>query len=286
MDRLLRGAGGTLELLTYNDLGVLQDVDGANAPTVVVTDSAGVVVAGTFTPSKVPATTGTYHCTVPADLAILDVYDVTWTWVNPTPDQVRTTQFELVGSFLFAVAELRASNADFANATIYPASTIARIRTEVEEAFARWARVSFTRLGARPTLSGDGSAILLLPNRRPAAVVSASVAGVALTTTQLAELDMDHTGALEWVNNAWSEGRGNVQLLYEHGYRTPPALIKDKGMQYARSLLTDSPFPDRATASITELASYRITQPGRDGWSGIPAVDAAIAQFGYAHVGG
>jgi hypothetical protein len=282
MDRLLRGAGGTLELLTYNDQGVLEDVDGANVPTVAVTDAAGITAPGVFTPSKPGATTGTYRCTVPADLQVLDVYDVTWTWAVPNPDQVRSTQFELVGSHLFALAELRASDPDFVSATAYPSDAITRVRTEVEEAFARWARVSFTLLGARKTLSGDGTATLLLPHRRPVTIVSATVDDVVLTTTELGDITPEHTGIVERDADVWGDGTHNVEILYEHGYRTPPGLIKDKAMKYVRSLLTASPFPDRATATLSELGSFRITQAGRDGWTGIPDVDAAIAQFGYA----
>jgi hypothetical protein len=71
-----------------------------------------------------------------------------------------------------------------------------------------------------------------------------------------------------------------VTILTEYGLRQTPAKIKREAMKYAKSLLLEGPLDEgRATAIFSDIGGYRLTIAGRDGPTGIPSVDAALAQF-------
>jgi hypothetical protein len=276
VDRLLRDAGGEQTLTSYDTNGDLADVNGAEAPTVVVTDSGGTAVAG-FTAAR--TSTGVYKLTLPGNLEVLDNYSVVWSWTN---GQSRRTSFELIGGFLFALAELRAFDAVLANETTYPDARLLDVREAVEERMERNARVAFRPRGAREFLDGDGGRTLILQHRRPIRVVAASVAGTALTAGELEDLALYPTGKVIRRSGTWGGNEREVEVLYEHGYEVTPAPVHEAALRFARHVAVKTVFDDadRATAAITELGGYRLTIAGRDGPTGLPEVDAVIKQFG------
>lgn len=277
MDRLLRDAGGgSVDLLNYDSAGDLADVDGANAPTLAVTDSAAVSVAG-LTPSRV--STGLYRATLPNNFDVLDVYDIVWTWAN---GQSRRSQFELIGRHLFTQADLRAFDTAMANETKYPDATVRIVRDEVTERFEEAGGVSFIPRGARDTLSGDGSDTLVLERWFPRAPISVTVDGTALSGAELANVKVHPNGVMKYDGGHFAAGIRNVVVFYEHGYPTPPLPVVRAAKKYARYLLLNSVIDqnERATAVFNEIGGYRLTLPGRDGPTGLPEVDAVLAQFG------
>lgn len=281
MDRLLRDAGGSLALLSYDSAGVLADVDGSNAPTVAVTDSAGVTVAG-FTGSRTSA--GTYAATLPANLEVLDTYAAAWTWPN---GQSRASAFELVGGFIFTVADLRASYAPFANTTNYPSATLKTIRDAVEDVFESdtVTRRAFRPRGNRQSVLGSGSDTLYTGVNDIYKVVSLVVSsgGVVGTPPTVSTIRPYPDTTLRVESGTWSWG--TVTVLYEYGIRSVPAKIKLEALKYAKSLLLEGPLDEgRATAVFSDIGGYRLTIAGRDGPTGIPSVDAALAQFSRVQV--
>jgi hypothetical protein len=276
MDRVLRDAAGQLDLLTYDSTGALADVDGTNAPTVVVTDSAGVVVAG-FTPSY--TATGTYQATLPANLEVLDTYEVAWNFAN---GQTRSSEFELVGGFLFSIADVRALNSQLADTINFPAALIRRVRAEVEDVFEdpKITGRAFRPRGRRISLDGTGTDTVTLPDFDIVRLVSASVDGLALT---LSDVTIQPWGGLTLGPSTWTSGRGNVSLLYEYGFRAAPSKVRREALVLAKSYLQESPLQEgRATAVFTDIGGYRLTIAGRDGWTGIPSVDACLMQYSLA----
>jgi hypothetical protein len=276
MDRILRDAAGQLDLLTYDSTGALADVDGTNAPAVVVTDSAGVTVVG-FTPSR--TATGVYQATLPANLEILDTYEVAWNFSN---GQTRRSEFELVGGFLFTVADVRALNSQLADTVAYPAAAIRRVRAEVEDVFEdpKITARAFRPRGRRLTVDGNDTDTLTTPDFDITSVVSASITGTAVTLTYVT---IQPWGGLKLSTGTWTSGVGNVSLLYEYGMRATPAKVRREALVLAKSYLQESPLQEgRATAVFTDIGGYRLTIAGRDGWTGIPSVDACLSQYSLA----
>jgi hypothetical protein len=275
MDKLLKGAGGTLSLLTYDSTGALGDVNGTNAPDLVtVVDSSGTTVT---TPTGVRNSTGNYSAPIPVTYTTLDTFGVTWHWANNVS---RTSGFEVVGGVLFSVAEFRAFDPALASGTTYPYQRVVDIRETVEERFSSCAGVSFTRRGQRDYLDGNGMSSILASWPRIARVVSVKIDGIAQTASDFKGYD---TGRLEHTAGVFSSGFQNIEVLYEHGYDPPPFPIVEAAKRYGRELIVKGAFDDMSSATSiqTELGLMRISQPS-EGKVGIPEVDAVLADYGHS----
>jgi hypothetical protein len=276
VDRILRSAAGTVQIQLYDSTGAVADPGGT--VTAAVKDSAGVAIAGSpFTASG----TGTNPRTFSVTLAILDTYDVTWT----LPDtSTRRTQFEVVGGFVFAVAELRAFDSLLSAKT---APELREIREIVEEKFEVGGNVSFTLRGHRVAVDGKGTDKVFVPDVEVRTLVAASIDSVALSAPEIAAVKVYPFGMLVRPSSVWSLGWRNVSVLYEHGLADVPSAISRAAKKYARYLMLNSAAEasERATAMFTEAGGYRLTLAGRDGPTGLPEVDAVLAEFGHASVG-
>jgi hypothetical protein len=275
MDRVLRAAGGTIQLTFYDANG---DPIDPGAVTATVKDSAGVEIAG----SPFGTTgTSTRSFTLPVTLATLDRYSVTW---NVPDGSKRYSAFEMVGGFLFTLADLRAFDAELTEAA-YSDDRVRDAREIVEEVFedARVTGVAFRPRGRRARLNGTGTADLVLPDPLPQTVVSASIDDVALTAAELADLVLYDHGAVHRDSGRWSSGRRNVIILYEHGHPERPAPVNEAALRLARHVLVRSAMAsDRATVQFTEIGAFRLSVAGRDGWTGLPEVDAVLKQYAWA----
>jgi hypothetical protein len=276
MDRILRDAGGEATLATYDTNGVQADVDSTNVPTVVVTDSAGAAVGG-FTPSRTG--TGAYKATLPANLEVLDTYSLVWSWPN---GQSRRTAFELVGGFLFTVADVQALGAPFATMS---AATITAARAAVEDVFedANITGRAFRPRGRRYITDGVSGSILPVPDYDLTRVVSGTIAGSAITVGNVVAHPW---GSLELTSGSWAAIAGAVSVLYEFGLWPTPAKVRREAVNLAKSYLLSSPLEEgRATAVFTDIGGYRLSIAGRDGWTGIPSVDACLSQYSVVKAG-
>lgn len=277
MDRLLGGAGGTLDIFNYDANGALADA-GAGDGSAQVRNSAAVLV-GTFPASNID--TGQYRIALPASLTALDVYDVVWTMPDTT---TRETRFELVGSFAFTIASLRAFDAELADAVAYPAQAIRDVREQVEDRFAQAAKLSFTRRGRRETLDGTGREFLYVSEHRVNGVASAAIDDEAV---DLANVVAYSRGKIVLSTGVWTWGLRNVDILYEHGYDTTPAPISDAARRYARYLIVEgvNKNDERITGISTDVGFQRFSLADKDHPTGIPDVDAVLADYGRRSVG-
>jgi len=276
MDKILRGPGAIVEIRVYDGAGDLVDA-GAGNGTATVSDSAGDPVAGSpFTATNVAV--GVYEVAIPAALDVLDTYTVEWTFPDTTS---RTTTFELVGTFLFTQAELRALDPVLADETAFPDAVIVNARENAEQRFEEAAEVSFTLRGAREWIDGKGRDRVFSRHAELRRLIAAKLGGTALTVGELAEIEVYPTGELRR-SAGWPAGSRNVEILVEHGYETVPEPVRRAGLLYARSVLLRSALEqsDRATAVFTDIGGYRLTLAGRDGPTGLPEVDAVLASFG------
>lgn len=281
MDRILRGPGGTVELELFDTAGDPVDA-GAGNGTADVVDSNGVAIAG----SPLTAThgsTGVYTIALPSTLTTLDVYDVTWNLPDST---TRTTQFELVGSFLFAQADLRALDSVLNDEATFPDAAIVKARQNAEERFEKAGNVSFTLRGGREYHDPTGTDTLLSRYEELRSLVACTIGGNAIAVS---DVSVYPDGRLRYPAG-WGLFNGTprtIMTLVEHGYASVPEPVERAGLLYARTTLLRSALEqsDRATAVFTDLGGYRITLAGRDGPTGIPEVDAVLAQFGRRQAG-
>lgn len=272
--RIRKRTTGTyaLEALAYDSDDAACDMTGTLG--ITISDGAGTTVhSGTPT----TATTGaTFACDV-TELPYLDVYTAVWTGDVEAAAQEFTTRFELVGDYLFETADLRAYDTAYADTTKYPTTKLRLARTWVEERIEHAAGVSFVPRGARERVFADGCTMLRLAWPRIRAVRSVSVDGTALTSTQLAELVLHHR-AVEW-STGWTKG-ALVEIHYEHGYDGPPAPVTEAGLILAREYLVAKSLSSRATVESTDVGFFRLSIAGAGGRTGVPEVDAVIADFG------
>lgn len=286
MVELVRGRQGQIEITLRDGDGNATDATGA--VTVGISDGAGTPMSGSpFTAEKPPNTTGVYRLTLaPALLGVLDVHEATWTASVGGVSQTVGTRFEVVGAVIFGIADLRELDADI-TAAAYPAQKVREARAKASEQFEALAAIAFRRRGRRATLDGTGGPAILVPDLEPRGVVSATVdAGsgpVALTAADLSDLALyPHGEIVRMQKGVWQAGVRNVAIHYEHGLDEAPEPARHAVMLLARARLVRGPVPDRATSVSTDEGVFRYSTPGRDGPTGIPDVDAAIAQFGRA----
>lgn len=258
------------------------DDDGANVTAhspfgVVVRDGDGSIVA-TGTP------THTEHIltfTVAAEsMPNLDTYTITWTATVHSVETTWTSHVELVGGYLFEIADLRAEDRAFENVDKYPTDDLRTVRTWVEDVIEgpRAAAVAFVPRSRRIAINGTGRTALMVPDLALRTVESVTVDGQPWTPEQVATLTVDD--GVIWATESWPEGVRNIEVHYTHGHDTPPGAITRAALMLAREYLVKSDIPGRATATSIGDQMFRLTIAGRDGVTGLPDVDAAIAQFG------
>lgn len=278
-----------------DDSGTLQTV---TAPiTAKLYDGAGTLIAS----PAATCTNGLFSCSVAYTLLpLLDTYQVVWSGVIDGVTTEWTTTIELVGGFLFEIADLRAQDRAFADLTKYPSDALRKVRTWVEDVIEgpRAAQLAFVPRGRRVTVDGSAPDVmhgynplmygteyraLRVPDFEVREVYSASINGTALTEEELADVTADdnilwRSAGVQWP--AWPFGRRNIGLHYEYGLDRAPGAITRAALILAREYLVKSDLPGRATATSIGDQFFRLTIAGRDGVTGIPDVDAAIDQFG------
>jgi hypothetical protein len=273
---------------TYEFTATAEDENGhaqhISAPaTVTIRDGAGTVVV-TDTPT-IHAGKLKYVANA-ALMPRLDTYTITWTGVVDTESQSWVTQVELVGGYLFEISDLRGYDRAFQDTNKFPVETLRQVRAWVEDVIEgpQAADVAFVPRGRRVSIDGHSRYEnrawgLDVPDYLVRSVYSASVDGVAFTNSQLLALICDDD-TIWRPDTFWKEGIKNVSLHYEFGYDAAPGAITRAALLLAREYLVKSDLPSRATATSIGDQYFRLTIAGRDGTTGLPDVDAAIAQFG------
>jgi hypothetical protein len=278
IDRILKGTGATIGLTVTVD-GTATDPDPDSA-TVVVTNTAGETLV-----ASAPATdTGTgsfsYNLT-PAHTATLDTLTATWSYVRDGNTETQETTHEIVGGFLFTIAEARAIP-PLDSVSKYPTAAIVAMRTTVEDAIEHACGCAFAPRYALETVSGTGSRDMLL---RPlvSRLRSVTADSSAWSAGELAAVSLGTTGSLYSAGRSWAAGTNNIVVGYEHGYQSPPPEVKRAALILLKTWLVGqrSPVDDRAaTFNVTEGGTYSLVVPGRNGsYFGQPDVDAVIDRY-------
>ena len=270
--------------------------DSTTTVTVAVTDANGTSVAAD---DAVSAGAGTYTFALPAQ-ANLAALTAAWSATIDGAAVVETDEVEIVGGFLFTLAEGRNSDDVLKDTTKYTTEDLLKARVEVEVECERITQRAFVPRYRRVTLDGTGTRDLMLPDGGDDLVAGILLRGVrlplrsakvaprvgqaftALNAPQLAALAVTRDGLLRRTDgNVWTEGLANVVLEYEYGSDSPPEDLKRQALVRFRSRLNihRTGIPDRATSyTATDGGTYRLSMPGA-ATTGIPEVDAVYSRY-------
>jgi hypothetical protein len=295
--RVLRTAAATLEH-TFYTVGAEAPTDSATTVTVVVTDANATIVASGDAASA-GAGTGRYTIALPAQPQ-LNLLRVAWSATIAGAVVVETDTVEIVGGYLFSLAELRACDPALQEKSggvyRYCTAELARARDETECECEEICDRAFVPRYRRAVLDGTGHRDLVLPTTadpapgrptvrtiRAARIATTTGASfVALTAAEVAALAVLADNTLRRTDaGVWPEGTDTVIVEYEHGLDAPPADLKRAALRRARAWLTGlkSGVPDRAISYTTaDGANYRLDLPGAYK-VGIPEVDAVYARY-------
>lgn len=259
--RALRASGATLSH-TFR-VGETA-TDAAGAVSVAVTRLDGTPVqSGAATHPGV----GQYAFAL-GPVAQLDALTVTWTGTVAGAARTETDLVEVVGGYLFELADLRSEYKP--DPTRFPTSVLEAKRTAAEVECEDICGVAFVPRFTRVSLdSRGGGCDLLLPHAQARSVRAVSVDG---TVWPLAGVTVSGSGVLT-TSGVWPRGR--VVVEYEHGLDWPPPDLADAVMLRSFSLLgrASSGVPQRAVSwSADSGGTYRLSLPGARK-TGIPDVD-------------
>lgn len=275
MDRIAQNVSSTLSQTFYVN-GVATDPVPDTATVTITRDDGTAIVTGAATSQGAGPGEFTYTLS-PAQTATLDILTVAWTATIAGFAQTVTDTVEVVGGFLFSLAQARALP-PLNDTTTYPTSKIAEYRTLAEQAFEDACGVAFVPRYRRQTFYSHTarSSVSLSPQVR--VFRSAESDGTTLVAT---DVDLDPVGVAYY---GWS-GQGSI--AYEHGYDRPPEPVSRAVLLLAKTWLVKGPLDDRTTQMATEDGPINIAVPGlRGSYFGIPSVDAAVEQYGIrAYVG-
>jgi hypothetical protein len=218
-----------------------------------------------------------------ADTAALDLLRFEWTATLDGEAQVFESWVEVVGGFLFSVADLR-KLAPFRpeDGEDYTDADLEAARTAAEAALEDACGVAFVPRYARERLDGAPRGDLLLGHPRVLAVRSVTVNGAALDADALALVEPLAEGTL-YRPAGWSCGRRAVEVVYEHGHRFTPPRVSRAAMLLARHVLVESPLDDRASSVTNSDGTFQVfvTAGVRGAVFSLPEANAVVEAYGY-----
>lgn len=273
LDRILISTTTDITVTFYVG-GVPTNLDGAVSVNAVNLAGTVVISGGVGIPT---GSVGEYRykLTPSAGTGTLDTLTVVWAGLLNGDPQTVTTRVEIVGGFVFTIAEARAMSGLGAqnNDSSYKISTarLVAARTEVERALEQELCFAMVPRYTKTTIEGNGATVIALAPY-PRVIRSATVNGTALVPS---DLSMTPTGYV-YNPSRWTEGWQNVVIGYEHGMDSPPPRAKDVALALARRALSGSPADDRATTMSTEQETTTFYVPGASEPFDVPAANRFV----------
>jgi hypothetical protein len=271
MDRVKRQTAVTISNAWYVG-GVIAD---PGAVTIGITRDDGTVLvpAGTATVGA-GAAQRTFALTT-AHTSVLDLLTATWTTSLLGVD---TSMVEIVGDFLFSIAQARALD-PLGDTARYTTQMITDARTLAETALEDACGVAFVPRYRRESFSGIGMTQTMLGMPRVTAIRSLQLDGSDVT--DLSTVVPIGSGTI-YYPAGFTRGFGNYAIAYEHGWASPPPRVSNAALLLARRYLVDSPVSDRATSMTTDdgTTQFLVTAGVRQAVFDIPEANAVVAQYG------
>ena len=278
LTRILRTTQVTLTHSFYADEGKV-DVDSGNVTATLKRLSGTVVDTQTAGHTGL----GDYTYPVPAQ-ALVDTFRLEWSGLFGGVAVTAVDYVEVVGGFLFGLAEARHRHQFLRDVARYSTADLAAKRIEVEQEFENICGQAWVPRFGRYALSGRGYEQIGTPVTMLRTLRAASISGVALTQSELDQVSLTDSGILRRPTGVpWPAGYRNVIVEVEHGNDYPPDPIKEAGILRLRSRIssTTTEIPDRAISfAPAEGGTYRISTPARTR-TGIPDVDGVLERPGW-----
>lgn len=235
------------------DISATWELDGAvvDPGTVTVTitrDSDGSTVVSGAATSGTGAVARTYTLT-PAQTAQLDLLKAVWTSGND--GSTVTTYAEVVGGYLFSIAQARLMSPLQDTAT-YPTEQLLLYRVMAETALEDICGVSFvpryTREQAHIASYGilETSRRLVRTVRQITTWQSVNGVGQQVPLPTLAGYQVVATDQV-FMPVLWSWWSMPIYIAYEHGYNEPPPRVGRAALLLARRWIVESPWDERLT---------------------------------------
>jgi hypothetical protein len=245
--------------------------DADAAVTVDIFRADGSIFA-TDAPTTGPSPTGTYTYTL-APQSVLERFQLVWEGTFGGVVQRQTSYVEVVGGYVVSLADLQAESG---LSTKTPAQ-LAEARQWFEDLAEQYCGVAFVPRYAREVRDGDGTNELELRHPYPQTVLSCKVGGVA--QTGLTTWDLYPEGLVARDTGAFSVGRRNVEIIYEHGLDTVPSDVREAALTAIRSNVLSATagggIPAGVTQLITDAGTYNFGRPTSP--FGIRDVDLVLA---------
>jgi hypothetical protein len=278
--RIARGVAASLSFQFTDASGAAAAP--AGTATVGITRADGTVLVAPGAATSGATTAPRTYALTAANNLLLDLLTVTWT--DSGDGSTNTTLVEVVGGFYFSVLQARAAEPSLQDTAKYPTADVEARRREVEDEAEDICAAAFVPRYRRVTLHGSGDRSLTVPDTMLRTLRSVTVAGVAWSAGQLANVTLSDFGVLSLTTGTWPSGRGNIVVGYEHGYDRPPSGLAVAALTRLRSRLNlvKSDIPDRAERYVgTEGGVFALSMPG-PGRTGIPDVDAVYERYSLA----
>jgi hypothetical protein len=270
VERIISGRSATLTHTFYSARVATDPSPDSATVTITRADGTALVTNAATTGTIAGSFAYTFN---PGDIAQVDNLTARWTSALGTV----VTYVEIVGGFLFGLAALKS---DLQTPGNFTTDQLVAIRTLAEDALEDACGVAFVPRLRTETLSGTGAVTTILDRPYVRAIRSASIDGVALTSTELLALRYSQSGTI-YNASRWTAGWGNTVVVYEHGHSHPPERVSRACRLLAKTWLVRGPVDERATQMATEVGTINLATPGRFGSTfGIPEVDAVVAEYG------
>lgn len=268
MLRVLQSTVADIGETFYRD-GVATDPTPATATVTITRDDGTAVVTDAATARS---GVGEFVYSLSAvDTASLDVLTVVWTSSLGS----LTTTVEVVGGFLFTIAQARALKP--LEQVAYTAQRIVDARTLAETALEDACGVAFVPRYKRESVSGNGGLELMLSQPRVTAIRSVSLDGAAGTAADF----LPNGSGILYTANRFERGYQNYEIAYEHGWPSPPPRVTQAALKLAKRYLVDQPQSDRATSMTTDdgTTQFLVTAGVRQAVFDVPEANAVVNQY-------
>jgi hypothetical protein len=292
VERIRQQSAGSYSLtVATTDPSTGEPVTAGGEPAVTITDGGGAqVFAGPAIASE-----GALSCEVPvASLPLLDTYSCQWTGQVGGSEALWLSRVEVCGGYLFEIAEWRAYEPAFADPVKFPEAALRAARLAAEQRFERAARVAFVPRCFRwagwargyPVPIGYGigydAGVQRIDTRINAirCLRSIAVNGTPLSADELAALAVFEWGAIDKGPGDYWTNAEHIQVCLEAGYDFAPEPVAVAAMILGRDYAMRSNLSPRATVESTDVGFFRLSVAGPGRPTGIPEVDAAVAEFG------
>jgi hypothetical protein len=266
IERVLRNNPSTLTAFFYNG-DTLTDPDG-QAVTFTALKADGTTHTATTAATRVSV--GKYTFSLPSQSAL---QELSCEFVGLMSGQATTVpvSVEIVGGFIFTIADFRTYEPLFTeNPATYTFDKLADARHATEQEFERICNRAFVPRFGRYEDLGDGTNEIWTEHQDVHNITKLTIDGVdkmSYQTDGLIRVDRNNTKLLFLRRGLFFPQDSEIVIEYEHGFKTTPFPIYDKGKKRARmhALGQVTRVDDRVTViSDRDGGRYNLATPGMD----------------------